>query len=432
MDGRQAVVAGFARIDTAFRRRTAAAEAKLRASVPPAGVRERVRRSALKSARRLRDAVGAHVDLLEFLPPDARDGLRRHCVRVAVRDGARRGIRHAFLVGQMYSGYLLASLACQTPFTQNLRFDAWANGHRILAGLGGFAVATFCLLLTALAAVGRPWIFPPSITVRLGQLRLRGLGIVLVGALVPLPFGLRPYYALPEHSHAFMLALTLGAAGGWIAVMAVPRWVGRLWLKGRTAIDLVDVFMLDLLLSAARCAEVGSGRTDSATVRSLIADLEDLANVAPQAFLTAVPFWAPGARREARMIGLKLGAVLRLHQVALLNSRSPDGVTAVARSLAAGVSAWQAGDLGSLVVHAPDVQWTARWRTALGRVWPSALLGLAAWLVPLIPAVHAAHAGGAVAASLGASAVLVLLTGGSASASRILTVLDSVALRGNG
>ncbi|MER6810737.1 hypothetical protein ABT299_15790 [Spirillospora sp. NPDC000708] len=193
---------------------------------------------------------------------------------------------------------------------------------------------------------------------------------------------------------------------------------------GPSQLDLIMMRILDITYWVEWCTHDNRWSNRSFCV-ILTGELERIARESERFALRRVPWWDLQARREARRLGLRLAAIIRMHKVPLATAVGMGDFIRVEASLLGGLIAWQNEDLEELLKAVPEVGLRAWIRPLLGRAWSGLILALMALWLPNTSAFHnSPQAADSVRAALLISAILALISGGVAAPERVNAVLD--------
>lgn len=193
-------------------------------------------------------------------------------------------------------------------------------------------------------------------------------------------------------------------------------------------LDRVAVHLVTIAAFVQRCAE-NTEKVDFRDVRVLLGALERLAADAERFALPRVPWWDHATRRDARLDGLRLAAVIRAHKAPLVRAVSAEDYAKVARSLTGGLGAWSRDDFAAMVRDAPEVAVPSGLRPLIARLWPAVLVASLGIVLPLLPPLsEAAQAAAAARTSLLVAAVLLLVRGVAPVQDYIKTIVEKTVL----
>ena len=363
------------------------------------GPRRSASRSLIRDRLRLRivrralvKAVRADLDAVDRIPiSDAglRQRLRTSALFASVRlrgaeDVAHFADRAVGVVGSLW----LAGPAIVERFIMLAGNPALQSTNRSIQQHAAFP---FYALLVGAAAV---LLCQSGVNRVLGRTRTGAAPARALAVRCALPafsMALLPLVQAPAHSDAIHWSWWAGWSIACITMLAYNLWIGvRIVHVRRAAARRCQPFDRLLLTTLSLAADIyTTSRGRLAPEDSIIAcnRLEGIALLAERDL--TLPSRAPyRVRRELRQDGLRVAAVFRSHQIPMATVRRPEEVDRVLSSLVAAAEALAQGDRAALLANAPEsVQPPNFWRRLALRVWPAAVLVISGTLLPLIPAI---------------------------------------------
>ena len=119
-----------------------------------------------------------------------------------------------------------------------------------------------------------------------------------------------------------------------------------------------------------------------ANIARLVGELEQAARESERFATRRVHWWQTSARRDARRAGMKIAAVIRMHEEALVRAASPDELCKIRNSLILGLDAWILRDLDQLTRNAPEIALRDWLRSSVSRLWPAFVLISSGFTLP--------------------------------------------------
>ncbi len=220
---------------------------------------------------------------------------------------------------------------------------------------------------------------------------------------------------------------------GWLSMASVLLGYALLDTVRHTsaapaAHHVLDEVFVGLLYAAGYIGLRGQSTWRYApSARYLRARLERAARLAEAAFLDRVALTDLAGRRQARVAGLKLAAIIRSRRDLVATAADQEVYAELHEWLVDGVTKWAFGGLDEVIRATPIPPQRDLWWRAMRWLVPALVLVAAAVCLPLIPQIAATT--GAVAGiriTLLTAAVLYLTVGPSAVADQVMSVVNQV------
>ncbi|MFJ2148613.1 hypothetical protein ACIOHB_07515 [Streptomyces microflavus] len=168
------------------------------------------------------------------------------------------------------------------------------------------------------------------------------------------------------------------------------KLIARIWLvpdKHRAA--PLDREVLSLLSCAGRTQKWSGRWSEPSRSRYLVAEIESAARKFESAarMQRRSPFIDRSSKRAALTHTYRISAAIRNHKAILVNAGTSDDYVKVSESLSSAVYLISTGQTMGLLENAPEVTVISQFRRAIRRFLPALILLVAAFSLPLIPAI---------------------------------------------